>query len=209
LNTERERERAASAHVLCAAGWHGSWRAQHARSLPSLSVCHQCGRRPTQLTPAPDTDTTPHHTTPYRAPPTPPRLPRPAARPQVVQQCVATEGVEPEYVKTEVLPEFFSAFWQRRMALDRRNYRALVETTVALANKARCWAPCFQLRCGGRCACVCVRARVRMCVRKHLHASARPIMSARTGTHSRAHAPRARVAHRARAVTRRSAAARS
>lgn len=56
---------------------------------------------------------------------------------QVVQQCVATEGVEAEYVKTEVLPEFFRAFWQRRMALDRRNYRALVETTVSLANRVR------------------------------------------------------------------------
>ncbi|WIA10471.1 hypothetical protein OEZ85_010662 [Tetradesmus obliquus] len=54
---------------------------------------------------------------------------------KVVQQCVGTEGVEPEYIKTEVLPEFFRCFWQRRMALDRRNYRALVETTVALANK--------------------------------------------------------------------------
>jgi splicing factor 3B subunit 1 len=63
---------------------------------------------------------------------------------QVVQQCVGTEGVEPEYIKTEVLPEFFRCFWQRRMALDRRNYRALVETTVALANKVR--------------ACVCVCA---------------------------------------------------
>eukprot|EP00879_Flechtneria_rotunda_P007341 GHRR01007702.1.p1 GENE.GHRR01007702.1~~GHRR01007702.1.p1 ORF type:complete len:901 (+),score=370.22 GHRR01007702.1:192-2894(+) len=57
---------------------------------------------------------------------------------KVVQQCVATEGVEPEYIITEVLPEFFRCFWQRRMALDRRNYRALVETTVALANKAGC-----------------------------------------------------------------------
>jgi hypothetical protein len=52
-----------------------------------------------------------------------------------VKQCVATEGVEPEYIKTEVLPEFFRCFWQRRMALDRRNYRALVETTVEVANK--------------------------------------------------------------------------
>jgi splicing factor 3B subunit 1 len=54
---------------------------------------------------------------------------------KVVQQCVGTEGVEAEYVKTEVLPEFFRAFWQRRMALDRRNYRALVETTVSLADR--------------------------------------------------------------------------
>jgi splicing factor 3B subunit 1 len=65
---------------------------------------------------------------------------------QVVQQCVGTEGVEPEYIKTEVLPEFFRCFWQRRMALDRRNYRALVETTVALANKVRRW--CRRACCG-------------------------------------------------------------
>ena len=44
---------------------------------------------------------------------------------KVVQQCVATEGVEPEYIKKEILPPFFSNFWVRRMALDRRNYRQL------------------------------------------------------------------------------------
>ncbi len=60
---------------------------------------------------------------------------------QVVKQCVATEGVEPDYVRAEILPEFFRAFWVRRMALDRRNYRQLVETTVELANKARA-PPC-------------------------------------------------------------------
>ncbi|KAG1666568.1 hypothetical protein FOA52_000535 [Chlamydomonas sp. UWO 241] len=54
---------------------------------------------------------------------------------KVVKQCVGTEGVDPEYIKTEVLPEFFKCFWNRRMALDRRNYRALVETTVEVANK--------------------------------------------------------------------------
>ena len=113
---------------------------------------------------------------------------------------MATEGVEPDYVRAEILPEFFRAFWVRlllrgsaaaampvqpmprrvvlwqglhhavrcvplaacnlqlqleglrwfllggvdtgrvdlqvrRMALDRRNYRQLVETTVELANK--------------------------------------------------------------------------
>lgn len=57
---------------------------------------------------------------------------------KVVKQCVATEGVEPEYVRAEILPDFFRCFWQRRMALDRRNYRALVETTVALAHRAGC-----------------------------------------------------------------------
>merc|ERR1711998_304559 len=37
--------------------------------------------------------------------------------------------------RKEILPEFFRCFWVRRMALDRRNYRQLVETTVEIANK--------------------------------------------------------------------------
>jgi splicing factor 3B subunit 1 len=49
---------------------------------------------------------------------------------------VATEGVTPAYIKQDILPEFFKAFWVRRMALDRRNYRQVVETTVELAQKA-------------------------------------------------------------------------
>lgn len=53
---------------------------------------------------------------------------------KVVKQCVSTEGVEAAYVKENILPEFFRHFWVRRMALDRRNYRQLVETTVELAN---------------------------------------------------------------------------
>jgi splicing factor 3B subunit 1 len=40
---------------------------------------------------------------------------------KVVKQCAGTEGVEPGYIKTEILPEFFKHFWVRRMALDRRN----------------------------------------------------------------------------------------
>ncbi len=52
-----------------------------------------------------------------------------------MKQCVATEGVEPSYVRQEILPEFFKHFWVRRMALDKRNYKQLVETTVELANK--------------------------------------------------------------------------
>ncbi|RLN49617.1 hypothetical protein BBJ28_00002632 [Nothophytophthora sp. Chile5] len=53
---------------------------------------------------------------------------------KVVKQCVSTDGVEASYVKESILPEFFRHFWVRRMALDRRNYRQLVETTVELAN---------------------------------------------------------------------------
>uniref|UniRef100_A0AAV1UT36 Hint domain-containing protein n=1 Tax=Peronospora matthiolae TaxID=2874970 RepID=A0AAV1UT36_9STRA len=53
---------------------------------------------------------------------------------KVVKQCVSTDGVEASYIKEKILPEFFRHFWVRRMALDRRNYRQLVETTVELAN---------------------------------------------------------------------------
>jgi splicing factor 3B subunit 1 len=54
---------------------------------------------------------------------------------KVVKQCVQTDGVEPDYIKSEVLPEFFKNFWVRRMALDRRNYKQLVETTVEVSHK--------------------------------------------------------------------------
>lgn len=54
---------------------------------------------------------------------------------KVVKQCVATDGVEPEYIRNEVMPEFFKHFWVRRMALDRRNYQQLVETTLGIALK--------------------------------------------------------------------------
>ncbi|KAL7437528.1 hypothetical protein ACHAXH_004932, partial [Discostella pseudostelligera] len=57
---------------------------------------------------------------------------------KVVQQCVGTAGVEPDYIRKEVLPEFFRNFWIRRMALDRRNYKQVIETTEELANKVGC-----------------------------------------------------------------------
>lgn len=57
---------------------------------------------------------------------------------KVVKQCVSTEGVETSYVKEHILPEFFRHFWVRRMALDRRNYKQVVETTVEIANKVGC-----------------------------------------------------------------------
>ncbi|KAK7466427.1 U2 snRNP component prp10 [Stygiomarasmius scandens] len=55
---------------------------------------------------------------------------------KVVKQCAATEGVTAGYIKHDILPDFFKAFWVRRMALDRRNYRQVVETTVELAQKS-------------------------------------------------------------------------
>uniref|UniRef100_A0A060TC98 ARAD1B15092p n=1 Tax=Blastobotrys adeninivorans TaxID=409370 RepID=A0A060TC98_BLAAD len=54
---------------------------------------------------------------------------------KVVQQCAATEGVTAQYLREEVIPPFFKSFWMRRMALDRRNSRLVVETTVDLASK--------------------------------------------------------------------------
>lgn len=54
---------------------------------------------------------------------------------QVVKQCCGTDGVESQYIKEEILPHFFKHFWNHRMALDRRNYRQLVDTTVEIANK--------------------------------------------------------------------------
>lgn len=55
---------------------------------------------------------------------------------EVVAQCSGTAGVMPTYIREEVLPDFFKAFWVRRMALDRRNYNELVKTTVVLSQKA-------------------------------------------------------------------------
>ena len=42
---------------------------------------------------------------------------------KVVKQCVSTEGVEADYIRAEILPEFFRNFWVRRMTQDRRNCR--------------------------------------------------------------------------------------
>lgn len=54
---------------------------------------------------------------------------------KVVSQCAGTSGVTAGYLKETVLDDFFKYFWVRRMALDRRNYKQVVETTVDLGNK--------------------------------------------------------------------------
>ncbi|KAK0716966.1 U2 snRNP component prp10 [Lasiosphaeria miniovina] len=54
---------------------------------------------------------------------------------KVVSQCAATDGVTAGYLKENVLDEFFKSFWVRRMALDKRNYRQVVETTVDIGQK--------------------------------------------------------------------------
>lgn len=54
---------------------------------------------------------------------------------KVVMQCVSCSGVEPKYVRDEVAPEYFRCFWIRRMALDRRHFKAVVDTTLQIAIK--------------------------------------------------------------------------
>jgi splicing factor 3B subunit 1 len=54
---------------------------------------------------------------------------------KVIKQCVSTNGVDSGYIRSEILPKFFEFFWVRRMALDRRNYKQLVETTTSIAEK--------------------------------------------------------------------------
>jgi splicing factor 3B subunit 1 len=54
---------------------------------------------------------------------------------KVVSQCAGTDGVTAGYLKDHVLADFFKSFWVRRMALDKRNYRQVVETTVDVGQK--------------------------------------------------------------------------
>ncbi|KAF2234478.1 ARM repeat-containing protein [Viridothelium virens] len=54
---------------------------------------------------------------------------------KVLSQCANTNGVTATFLKERVLPEFFKCFWNRRMALDKRNYRSVVDTSVDIAQK--------------------------------------------------------------------------
>lgn len=60
----------------------------------------------------------------------------------MIRQCVTTEGVEAEYIKTEVLAPFFMSFWVVRNALDRRNAKEVIDTTVEIANKVSAFVLC-------------------------------------------------------------------
>lgn len=54
---------------------------------------------------------------------------------KVVKQCVATDGVSVAYIRDEIVPGFFSSFWIRRNAVDKKNYKQLIETTVEIASR--------------------------------------------------------------------------
>lgn len=53
----------------------------------------------------------------------------------VVKQLANNPLVSRSLLRNELLPDFHRSFWQRRVALDRRTYRLVVETTVSLAAK--------------------------------------------------------------------------
>ena len=38
-------------------------------------------------------------------------------------------------MRDKIVPKFFKYFWVRKMALDRRNFKQLVDTTVEIATK--------------------------------------------------------------------------
>ncbi|KAK8205579.1 U2 snRNP component prp10 [Zalaria obscura] len=57
---------------------------------------------------------------------------------KVLSQCANTNGVTAGYLKETVLDDFFKSFWVRRMALDKRNYMQVVETTCDLGRKVGC-----------------------------------------------------------------------
>lgn len=54
---------------------------------------------------------------------------------KVVKHCVQSDGVTVEYINETIIDPFFKHFWVRRMALDRRNYKQVVETTLEIALK--------------------------------------------------------------------------
>jgi splicing factor 3B subunit 1 len=54
---------------------------------------------------------------------------------KVVKQCVSSDGVNVSYVRDEIMEEFFRNFWLRRNALDKKNYKSLIETTVEIAGR--------------------------------------------------------------------------
>ena len=54
---------------------------------------------------------------------------------KVLIQCLSSEGVEAKYVRENVFDEFFNCFWNRRLALDRKNYKVVIEATLEIAKK--------------------------------------------------------------------------
>ena len=53
----------------------------------------------------------------------------------VTKQIVITKGIDKKIIKDDILNNFINSFWDRRIAVDRRNFKLVVETTFELANK--------------------------------------------------------------------------
>ena len=54
---------------------------------------------------------------------------------KALQQCVGTAGVDASFIRDEVLQRYFENLWVVRNSVEKRNYDALVSTTVALSGK--------------------------------------------------------------------------
>lgn len=54
----------------------------------------------------------------------------------VIRQCSQTDGVSGTFLVSKVIPPFFSSFWIRRSALDRRISAMIIESVLAMAHKA-------------------------------------------------------------------------
>lgn len=54
---------------------------------------------------------------------------------KVLKQIIGCNGVEANYIRKNLLQEYFDSFWIRRMAMEKRNYKQLIETTVEVAKK--------------------------------------------------------------------------
>lgn len=54
---------------------------------------------------------------------------------KIVQQFVATEGVSVSFIKNKIIRDFFAAFWIRRNAVDKKNSKQLMQTTVEIATR--------------------------------------------------------------------------
>lgn len=54
---------------------------------------------------------------------------------QVIKNCSQTNGISSTFLKTEVLPDFFKYFWTRRLAIDKRTSKLVIDTTTNLSKK--------------------------------------------------------------------------
>lgn len=52
-----------------------------------------------------------------------------------LRQSLATNAVGPEYVRLLIMPDFFARAWERKMVLDTRGARQLVDTALEIAGK--------------------------------------------------------------------------